>query len=388
MTTNRTPGWYPLLLAAASIGVANSVVFTLLSDLQDAYHFTDTGLGLIAGTGFLVGLVGQLVFAPFADRGHSKMLLILGLSLAVVGSICFAFSTTLLTLIASRAVVGLSNSLFQPSSRAVTIAIGDHDMAHRLGTLSAVELAGFVTGPVIGGALVDPFGLKVPFLVAGSFALAGAVMLSTRQLPQPPVDPHRRMAFDLLRLPRIRAGILATVALFVPVGFYDATLDRYLTDMGASNRLIGFAFLTFGVPFALFASRGGRLSDRYGPLKIGVLVSCAVAPLTAYYGFITVPIVFVMLGLVEGILQSMGIPAASAIIALGAPEGRVAAAQGLAGAGSMVLGAATAYVAGPMYEHLGPHWMYGSAGAGVLLLSLLAAHQGRRRSPAAPTANL
>ena len=123
MTSPRTPGWYPLLLAAASIGVANSVVFTLLSDLQDKYGFSDTGLGLIAGTGFLVGLIGQLVFAPFADRGHSKMLLILGLSLAVVGSICFAFSTTLLTLIASRAVVGLSNSLFQPSSRAVTIAI-------------------------------------------------------------------------------------------------------------------------------------------------------------------------------------------------------------------------------------------------------------------------
>jgi MFS family permease len=86
---------------------------------------------------------------------------------------------------------------------------------------------------------------------------------------------------------------------------------------------------------------------------------------------------------VEGILQSMGIPAASAIIALGAPEGRVAAAQGLSGAGSMVFGAATAYAAGPMYEHLGPHWMYGGAGAGVLALALLAAHQGRKRLPSA-----
>jgi hypothetical protein len=49
----------------------------------------------------------------------------------------------------------------------------------------------------------------------------------------------------------------------------------------------------------------------------------------------------------------------------------------------MVLGAATAYAAGPMYEHLGPHWMYGGAGAGVLALALLAAHQGRKRLPSA-----
>mgnify|MGYP003341993914 CR=1 FL=1 len=230
--------------------------------------------------------------------------------------------------------------------------------------------------------------IHLPFLVCGAFAAAGAVLIALHQFPSPPIGERHRVAFDLLKLPQIRAGVLMGVALFVPVGFYDATLDRYLTDMGASNRLIGFAFLTFGVPFALFASRGGRLSDRYGPLKIGVLVSCAVAPLTAYYGFITVPIVFVSLGLVEGTLQSMGIPAASSIIAIGAPEGRVAAAQGLAGAGSMVLGATTAYVAGPMYEHLGPHWMYGSAGAGVLVLSLLAAHQGRRRNPATPSANL
>ena len=40
----RTRGWYPLLLATASIGVANSVIFSLLSDLQDRYGFSDAVL--------------------------------------------------------------------------------------------------------------------------------------------------------------------------------------------------------------------------------------------------------------------------------------------------------------------------------------------------------
>ncbi len=379
VTQQRAVGWYPLLIATASIGIANSVVFTLLSDLQDAYGFSDTGLGLIAGTGFLVGLIGQLLLAPFADRGHSKLLLIAGLGMAVAGSVLFAFSTSLAMLVFSRAVVGFSNSLFLPASRAITISISDHDVAKRLGTISGVELAGFVTGPVIGGLLVGPFGLKVPFLVAGCFALAAALMLAPRELPQPPIDEHHQLAFDLLRLPRIRAGVLMSIALFLPVGFYDATLDRYLTDLGAGNFLISLGFLFFGIPFALLATRGGQFADRRGPLRVAFVSACAVGPLTLVYGQISVPGIIVGLSAVEGIIQSFGVPAGQAVVAAAAPKGRAAAAQGLAGSGNLLVGAGTAYLAGPMYNSLGPAWMFATAGLGIIVVAVLAVAQGGRR---------
>ena len=378
MTAGRTAGWYPLLLATAAIGVANSVVFSLLSNLQDKYGFSDTGLGLIAGSGFLVGLIGQVLLAPFADRGHSKTLLLAGLGMAVLGSVLFALSGSLLTLVASRAVVGLSNSLFIPASRAIAISISDRDVAKRLGTISGVELAGFVTGPAIGGMLVGPFGLKVPFLVAGAFALAAAAMLAPRTLPTPPISIGHRMAFDLLRLPRVRAGVLMSTALFLPVGFYDATLDRYLTDLGASDQLIGFSFLAYGVPFALLATTGGRLADRRGALRVAVLSALAVAPLTMAYGFIAAPLLIIVLSVVEGCTQALGVPAAHAVVASGAPVGRAAAAQGLSGACNLFVAAVTAYLAGGLYEQLGSEWMFTIAGAGVGLFALLSLAQGRR----------
>jgi len=383
VTDTRAAGWYPLLLATASIGIANSVVFTLLSDLQDKYGFSDAGLGLIAGSGFLVGLIGQLLLAPFADRGHSKLLLLAGLGMAVVGSVMFALSSTLLMLVVSRAIVGFSNSLFLPASRAITISISDDDVAKRLGTISGVELAGFVTGPVIGGLLVDPFGLKVPFLVTGAFALMGMILLATRDLPQPPIGEEHRMAFDLLRIPRVRAGVLLSIALFLPVGFYDATLDRYLTDMGASNQLISMAFLAYGIPFALLATTGGRLADRRGPLRVGFLAVLLVGPLTAVYGVIEVAILVVLVSAVEGSIQALGVPASQAVVAEGAPKGRAAAGQGLAGAGNLLVGATTGYIAGPMYQALGPRWMFPLAGAGVVLFGVLALTQGRRSTPTA-----
>ena len=59
-----------LLLMACSFAVAtsNSVIFAALGDLQDTYGFPDSGLGLIAGSGFLAGLLVQLFVSPFADR--------------------------------------------------------------------------------------------------------------------------------------------------------------------------------------------------------------------------------------------------------------------------------------------------------------------------------
>lgn len=381
MTTIRPPGWYPLLLASAAIGIANSVVFALLGNLQDEYGFGDAGLGLIAGSGFLVGLIGQILLSPLADRGHSKRLLLGGLTLAVAGSILFALSSSLIMLVFARCVVGLSNSLFAPAARAIVISISDVDVARRLGTLSGVELAGFVTGPVIGGILVGPFGLKVPFLVAGAFAAAAAIMLAPRALPEPPIGEHHRLAFDLLSIPRIRSGVAMSVALFLPIGFYDATLDRYLTDLGAGDVLIGFSFLVYGIPFALLATAGGHLADRRGPLRVAVLGAVLVAPLTAIYGQVRSAELIVALSALEGAIQALGIPGTQALVAAGAPRGRAGAAQGLAGAANLLVGAIAAYAAGPIYQHLGASWMFLIAAIGVLAFTALAVSQ-RDRSPA------
>ena len=168
------------------------------------------------------------------------------------------------------------------------------------------------------------------------------------------------------------------MALFLPVGFYDATLDRYLTDLGAHNWLIGLSYMAYGLPFAVLSTTGGRLADQKGALRMAAMSALLVAPLTWVYGFIGSAGAIVALSAVEGMVQALGVPAAGAMVAHAAPRGRAAAAQGLSGASSLLLGATSAYVAGALYGALGPVWMFSIAASGVVVFTALAASQQRR----------
>jgi predicted MFS family arabinose efflux permease len=379
---NAQPGWVALLLGTAAVGVANSVVFSLLSDLQDTYGFGDSGLGFIAGAGMAVGFVSQLVLAPLADSGHSKRLLLAGLFAAVLGSVMFAASSTLIGLVLARAITGLSNGLFLPAARAIAASMSPDRVGERLGTLGGVELAGFVTGPVIGAVLVGPLGVRWPFLVCGFAALAGFLALSRQHLPSPPLAGQvNRLSLDLLRVRDIQIGVLLTMALFFPVGMYDAILDRYMTDRGASNVLIGIGFLMYGIPFALLATAGGRLADRHGAYRMSMLSLIMVVPLTAVYGILTAPLLITGLFAVEGSVQSLGVPASQAFVARAAPLGRSSAAQGLSGALNL-LGATVSAVAAPaIYGRWGAGAVFFTAGALVALAGGAAAALRRTAAP-------
>jgi predicted MFS family arabinose efflux permease len=160
-------------------------------------------------------------------------------------------------------------------------------------------------------------------------------------------------------------------------------LDRYMTDRGASNTMIGFAFLAFGIPFAIVASFGGRLADRRGALRVGLISAVLVVPIVGQLNDGAAR--HRRMSAVEGIIQAIGSPASQAVVADGAPVGRAAAAQGLAGSMNLLVGAFTGYAAGTIYETYGSEVLFGIAGAGVLLFTAVAAAYGRRgAAPAAP----
>lgn len=362
-----------LLGAVFAMEAGGSVIFALMGNLQDEFGFNDGGLGLIAAAGFLASFVMQIVIAPFADRGHAKRLLILGTILAMLGNALFAVGSSLIVFIFARLVSGAASGLFIPPARALIASLDDEGVSERLGAMGGVSLAGFVTGPVIGGFLVGPLGLRWPFVLFSISAMISLVIVSTQHLPTLPYSTDRqRLPFGLLRHRAVLVPILMLEAIALPVGMYDALWDRFLTDIGASDIVVGLSLAAYALPFVLLARFGGRLADRRGKARIAFWSMLVVAPLTALYGWFTVPLIPILLGMVESCAQATGSPAAQGLLAEGAPEGRASAAQGLAGACNQLLAAVVAILATWGYGHVSPPTLFTIAGVCVLIVGLIA----------------
>jgi predicted MFS family arabinose efflux permease len=372
-STRRRHPLTVLLVAMAVLAASNSVVFPLLPDLQDAHGLPTWGLGVISGSAFLVGLVVQLTVAGLADQGHARILLRVGLAVAVVSGLLFAAGSSLVVFVLARALGGVSVGCFVPAARAVAATTDPTRVAANLGLLASFELGGFVFGPVLGAILAGPLGLRWPFvLFAGAAALALAVSF-TQPLPEyGSTGVSSRPSLDLLRIRGVVVAALLALALFLPVGIYDALWAKYLDDRGASTLFIGTSLALYGIPFVLLAPLGGRLADRHGPVRAALAMLVLVAPITALYGSLRLPVVIALLALVEAVFQAVAVPAAQAAMAAAAPKDRVAAGQGLAGA-TQLLGAATmAFVAAPLYDAAGPEVVFGLAGTLIAVLGLVA----------------
>ena len=352
-----TMGIGPLLICGFSVPMSVSMIFPALSDLQDKYNFSDAGLGFIAAAGFMASLLVSLFVAPYADRGKPKKLVLAALVLASLGSILFAFGNTLWMFVVARAISGAALGTSGPAVKAIAANIDKTRAAERLGRLRGVELAGFTGGPLIGATLIAPFGLRGAFLIFGVFALVAFMVVLPKELPSlPSTEESKRLSIELLTLRPIRAAALASLTLFIPVGIYDALWDRYITDRGGNNFMVGMTFLLYTIPFILLGAKGGRIADKTGAAKMTVIGIFMTAPLVMLYGFLPSALLLVSFSLVEGVVGSLSIPATQSLMAQVAPHGRASAAQGLNGTGDLIAGSIMSLIA-PI--------IYGSHGAGA-----------------------
>ena len=359
-----TTGIGILLVCAFGVTVSNSMIFPALSDLQDKYHFNDSGLGYIAASGFFSSLVVQLVFAPYADRGKPKRLVLIALVLAFCGSTLFAFGNSLWVFVLARVLSGASLGTSGPAIKAIAANIDPARAAERLGRLRGIELAGFTGGPLIGAFLIAPFGLRGAFLIFGSIALIAFFIVLPKNLPSLPSNSDsRKPSWELLRYKPVRAAALASMTLFLPVGVYDSLWDRYITDRGGNNFMVGMTFLLYTIPFIVFGAAGGRLSDKNGPARTAVIGIYCTIPLVVVYGFITSSWVLVGLAVVEGTIGALSIPATQSLISAVAPVGRASATQGLAGSGDLLAAAIMSLIAPALYGSFGPGATFGFAAA-------------------------
>jgi DHA1 family multidrug resistance protein-like MFS transporter len=372
-----------LYTAVALEAMGYGAIFALLADLQDKYDLPTWSLGLIAGTSFLAALVSQVSLARYADRGHTVLLLRVGLGVAAAGMLWFGIATQLWGFVGARLLLGLGSGMFIPAARRVAVSRSGPNSGEVLGRMASVEVGGFVIGPLIAAVLSEAFGLHVPFI-----AMAVALALTSpavARIQEPPVheEQPREALRVLARIRGVRSGLAIALALYLSIGVFETIWAVYLSDLGASTGLIAITLAVFALPLVALSPFGGRLADRRGPMRTGVLALACSVPLIAMYGVVGSVAAAAAIALAHCVCDSVTTPSGQAAVARSSPRSLVAAGQGLYGAAGTAAAAVAAFGAAPLYDASGDGRWFGTA-AGVGLLTTLAWGWGRGTPAAEP----
>ncbi len=340
---------------------ALGVVFVLLEDLQSRHGLADWEIGLIAGTGFGAALVVQTLLSPLADRGVKIPLAIAALGSGVLGPLGLAYGSSTMVLAGSRGLSGIGLGLFALLARKALIGLDAAGGGAKLGMLLSVAVAGFISGPFI-GYLFEPWGFEAPF-IAVSVALilfgAPATMAVVRsEIATTPVDYS--VIGQLLRRPRIQAAVLVQCIVLGYVGVFDAIVDRFLTDLGASTGDVARAIMVVGFPMLILPRIAGHKAEALGGTRVMLPALLCLVPIMLGYSLVPTALWFAAVGLLHGSAESFASISSQVLVLEVTGAEKAAVGTGLLDAAGLISAALAAGLA-PL--------VYGSTGRGLFVIT-------------------
>ncbi|QDQ11591.1 MFS transporter [Streptomyces spectabilis] len=268
-------------VAAATFSVVTTEMLPvgLLTSLASGLGVSDGTAGL---TVTLPGLVAALaaLLLPVAVRGADRRAVLCGLMLLLgAANLLSALAPSFAVLLAARIVVGLCIGGVWAVAASLAVRLV---RAESVGRATAVIFSGIAVASVLGvpaGTFLGELASwRWAFGAVAALGLGVAALLAVVLPPLPPSEPVRLGAFPgLLRLPRLRVGLIA-VALLV-VGHFAAytyvrpVLER-VPDVGAG--LISGLLLSYGVAGIAGNFLGGTFAAR-DPRRALLLISAALA---------------------------------------------------------------------------------------------------------------
>lgn len=286
--------------------------------------------------GYAMTIIALLLpMGRLADLISSKRVYIIGCGVFVAGSIAAGSSTELPALIISRIAQGAGAAMTQGTGMAIVIgAFPSAERGKAIGMIMTMVGTGAVTGPALGGFLVDAFGWRAVFFATAPLVLASAAISLLVLSNQDEARRAGQSRFDWLgavlssaallifllgisnahRVGWASPPILAAAAAFAGLlsafiwwelrcgspmlelrlfrrhNFAQGTAANFLTFMGSSAVLFmtpfylqnvlgyspsvaGLAVVPGATCMALLGPLSGRLSDRFGwrPFTVGGL---------------------------------------------------------------------------------------------------------------------
>ena len=356
-----------------TLAAGYGVLFTIVDDYKTEYGINETSIGLVIGVGFLAGFISQIVFAPYADRGHARTVVIVGVLVSVAGLLLMAVGASLLPILIGRIINGLGVGAATPAVRRIVIIADPNNLGTNLGRLLSADVFGFAMGPAISAVLVGPFGIPAPFVVVGAISLFLLPFVARVPVDETSIEnrPRRRLAFDLLTIrPFAGATVLAGVG-FLMIGGFDALWSLVHNELGTAEWIANIGITLFALPLVFLGPRGGRLAQTFGPFKLAAIGLFAGTGFMLGYGLLPTGGLIFALAMVHAVSDGMTISAAGVAAGMVIPDDRQAGAQGMLGASQALMAGVMAVVTGYMYENFGRTVAYTTVAGAIFVVTAI-----------------
>ena len=346
------------------------VMFTMLDDWRAEYGIQETGLSMIIAVGFFTSFFAQLTIAPYADRGHARKLMTVGMAANAAGALIMAFGSSLPLFLLGRFVMGVGAGIAIPAIKRIVIVSDPENVGGNLGRGVSIEVGGFAIGPVIAALTVDSINLAAPFILIAVLITVAGIIISRLNITETAVEDRteERFAIDLLKNRAVLGSILVGVALYVMIGVYDSLWVIMMDDLKAPHWVGNAGVALFGLPWIFFGALGGRIAQKHGPLRVSAFGLALGSLYMTSYGFMTMPYLMLGVGLTQSMLDSLTVTGIGVAVAQATPPERQAGASGLLGGMQTLMGGLAAMSAGTMYEHFGQKFAFTATGVAMALL--------------------
>lgn len=268
----------------------------------------------------------RLVFAPASGKLVSwlgeQRVYVAGLLIVALGTLACAFAQTYWQLLLFRGASGIGSTMFTVSSVALLVRITPPQLRGRASGLWASGfLVGTITGPLVGGGLLE-ISLRAPFFVyAGILLVAAAVIwLSLRRTSRYDTDKDTGPAMTVLRALRdgtYRAALSSNFANgWAAMGVRTSLVPLFVTEvLHQSDSFSAFALAAFAVGNVGVLLFSGRLTDAIGrrwPSVAGLVIA---AGGMGWFGLTDALVPALIASVVTGIGSGLLTPAQAAAVA-------------------------------------------------------------------------
>lgn len=360
----------PYFVVTGALSLGYGSVFTLLAEIEEEYGVSGFEIGLIAGAGLYAGVIAQVGLARFADKGHIRLLVHLGIIVALISMLGMATADQAWQFIVARFFLGAGIGMVAPAVRRILITRDPSNMGKNLGAMSAFDISGFVLGPLVAAVFAYFINLQAPFwFLAALYALVYVWVLKL-DMSGGSVAHTKVPVRRLLTVRPMLAGILAGIAFFTTIGVFEASWALLLDDLGASTLIIGLSISLFAVPMIPLAPFGGKLAQQRGPMRVMPYSIMGAVACMFVYGYVEFMWVLITVSAAHAMFDAFTLPAGQLAVAVSAPTDQAASAQGIYGAMGLAVAGSAALATGPVYEAWGAEVLF--TGSSVVMVVALA----------------